>query len=75
MASAPPMSGSGSFFCQAILPVLTSIALNVPHCGSPGIATNALPSQSLPRSNGAEWVMYHIGWWRPDTYTISVCGL
>src|SRR5438093_524117 len=57
VARAPPMSGSGSFFCQPIFPVLTSIAVKVPHCASVGIATKALPSHSFPRSNGVECVM------------------
>src|ERR687890_2618129 len=54
VASEPPIIGCGTFCCQAILPVLRSTAEKSPYCSSPGIATNAEPSQSRPFSQGAE---------------------
>jgi len=47
---------AGSLFCQAIFPVLTSIAVKVPHCSHPECDEGA-PEPQLPRSKGASGVM------------------
>src|SRR5919201_4349159 len=54
VASEPPIIGWGTFCCQAIFPVLRLTAEKRPYCSSPGMATNAEPSQSFPFSHGAE---------------------
>src|ERR687897_634182 len=52
VATAPPIIGSFTFFCQAIFPVFTSTAENRPYCGSP-VPTKAPPSQIAGGWNGS----------------------
>ena len=47
-----PIIGMSDLADQAILPVSTLTAESTPHCCSPGMATKAPPSHSLPFSHG-----------------------